>query len=518
MHLNRSIKEAQEYLALKTLQQFQHFQLHDGFKSTVMSQMGNKIYVPSETAKLFHASDDFVKIVMGPYGSGKSTMCCQHIVRQACLMPRWYQGRRKSKWLIVRNTSGELHSTTLPTWLLWFSELGDIKKRQKPLLTYEHTFNDGQGMVELDLIFIALDREEDIRKIKSFEATGAYINELSEVPQGALSHIKGRVNHRYPSLSSCAAPYWAGIIADTNPPDVDHWIYRQFELETLEGHTLFHQPPGLLKADTGWIRNPDADNANNLATDYYTKLAVGQSQDFVKVFCLGEYGTVSFGKLVYPEFNPDLHSVDQIEAIQGDPIHLGWDGGLTPACIVVQISARGQLRVLKEYVGEDIGIRTFAESVVLPALVLDFPYCKIGTSVFDPSGVARDDIMEEMSCIGELNSIGIKTEPGRTNHLEPRIGSIRYFLNRMIDGKPSFIINRKLCPVTFRGFVRDYCFKRISVAGEERYKEIPDKNHASHPHDALQYIGMEFAANRIVEEKQPIKHVDMQNPVFQWQN
>lgn len=519
LRLNRTLNNVEHQLGLKQLQQFQHFKLHDNYQSTVYSVNGNKVYIPSETAKKFHESDAFVKIVMGPYGSGKSTLCCQHIVRMACLMPKWHHGRRKSKWLIVRNTSGELHSTTLPTWLLWFSELGDIKKRQKPLLTYEHTFNDGLGIVELDLVFIALDREEDIRKIKSFEATGAYINELSEVPQGALSHIKGRVNHRYPSLSSCASPYWAGIIADTNPPDIDHWIYKTFELQKLEDHILYRQPPGLLKSDTGWIRNPDADNAINLAPDYYTKLAGGQTNDFIKVFCLGEYGTVSFGKLVYPEFNPDLHAVDHIEAIQGDPIHLGWDGGLTPACIVVQLSPRGQFRVLKEYIGEDIGIRTFAESVVLPGLARDFPYCKIGKSVFDPSGIARDDIMEEMSCIGELNSIGIKTEPARSNHLEPRIGAVRYFLNRMPDGKPAFLIAKLDCPVTFRGFVRDYVFKRISVAGEERYKEIPDKNHASHPHDGVQYIAMEFAANRIAEEKAPeASKVDMRNPVFQWVN
>lgn len=477
----------------------------------------DKIYVPSSTGSRFHADNTFVRLVIGPYGSGKTTMAIQDIVRRTCSMPAWYNGRRKARWAVVRNTSGELYSTTLQSWLAWFGELGDIHKRQKPLLTYEHTFNDGHGVVELELIFIALDREEDLRKIKSLEVTGCYINELSEVPQGTLSHFKGRVNHRYPSRSFCADPYWSGIIADTNPPDVDHWIYRDFELKALESYKIFHQPPGLLKVEDKWVQNKECDNAANMASDYYTKLAEGQTEDFVKVYCLGDYGSVGFGKKVYPEYNDDLHSKAGIQAIQGDPIHLGWDFGLTPTCVVVQFTPRGQLRVLKVYHAEDMGIRTFAKQIVLPAIARDFPYNKIGMSRADPSGIAGDEIMEELSCIGELNALGVETAPARTNDIEPRIGAVRYFLNTMVDGQPAFLIDRDQCQVLRRGFTKDYCYKRISVSGEERYKDAPHKNFSSHSQDALQYIAMELASERIVAEKTPKPQHDMWNPTFRWQ-
>lgn len=498
----------------RRLQDQQHIEFRE--KETLI-YAGNevKVYRPTPTGELFHASDSFVSLVMGPYGSGKSTLCCNYIVRQSCAMPAWYNGRRRARWGVVRNTSGELSSTTLQTWLQWFGQLGDIRKRQKPILTYEHTFNDGHGIVELELIFIALDREDDLRKIKSLELTGCYINELSEVPQGALSHLKGRVNHRYPSQAFCSEPYWSGIIADTNPPDVDHWIHNDFEKKSLDSYRIFKQPPGLLKNNDGkWVPNPNCDNAKNLAPDYYTKLAEGQTQDFIKVYCLGEYGSVGFGKLVYPEYNDDIHSVPRIDAIQGEPLHLGWDFGLTPACIVCQISSRGQLRVLKEYTAEDMGIRTFAKNIVIPSLQRDFPYCKIGISRGDPSGTAGDSIMEELSCIGELNSLGIDTSPARTNDLEPRIGAVRYYLNMMIDGQPAMIISREGCPLLRKGFIKDYCFRRLKVGGEERYKEEPHKNHASHPHDAAQYIFMEFAADRILSDKMPVNKVDMFNPVM----
>src|SRR3990167_8254115 len=148
----------------------------------------NRIYKPSITGAAFGKDDTFVQLVMGAYGSGKSTMCIHKIVEQACKMPKWHNNRRKSKWLIIRNTSGELQSTTLQTWLTWFGELGVIKKRQKPLLTYEHTFNDGHG-----------------------------------------------------------------IICDTNPPDEDHWIYKDFELNPTENYKIFHQPSGLKLNEDGTL-------------------------------------------------------------------------------------------------------------------------------------------------------------------------------------------------------------------------------------------------------------------------
>jgi hypothetical protein len=381
-------------------------------------------------------------------------------------------------------------------------------------MTYEHTFNDGRGVVELELLFIALDRPEDVRKIKSLELTGCYINELSEVPKAALAHMKGRVN-RYPSKAFCTEPYWSGIIADTNPPEDDHWIYKDFEEQSFEHHKLFKQPPGLIKHENKWVRNPNADNANHLPANYYEMLAEGQSQEFIKVFCLGEYGSVGFGKRVYPEFNPDFHAVESLTAIQGTELIVGWDFGLTPACVVLQLSPRGQLLILKEYVADGMGIRSFADSLVIPSIAKDFPYCKIGMSIADPAGNNRSEIIEEMSCIGELSSLGVPTRGARTNDIDPRLGSVRYFLNKLVDGKPGFVLDRRNCPTLFKGFVKDYVYARIAVSGEERYKDKPNKNMASHPMDALGYGCLEIASDRIMQDKMSDKKpVDMWNPVM----
>lgn len=504
-------------------QDIQHI-FFDKDETRIYASDKNRIYIPNPTGKLFHADSTFVQLIMGPYGSGKSTICINKIVEQAAKMPVWHHGRRRAKWLIIRNTSGELQSTTLQTWLLWFGELGDIKKRQKPLLTYEHTFNDGNGLIELELIFIALDRDEDIRKLKSIEATGAYINELSEVPQAVLHHLIGRVNHRYPSHLFCSDPYWSGIIADTNPPDEDHWIYKDFELNPTPNYKIFCQPSGLMINEDGsfskdkernYIANKDCDNYANLSPDYYVKLAEKRSEGFIKVYCAGKYGLVESGKRVYPEYNDDIHSAPKLDAIQGLPIHLGWDFGLTPACIVFQITARGQVRLLKEYVAEDMGIRTFAKNVVIPSIAVDFIYNKIGESEADPAGMAGDTIMEELSCIGELNELGIKTNAASTNDPDIRISSVRYFLNSMIDGHPAFLLSREGCPVARKGFINGYHFKRLSISGDERYHDKPNKNRFSHIHDGIQYGLMKFAADRVIDlKKKEASKIDMFNPVM----
>lgn len=504
-------------------QDIQHIYF-DKDETRIYASDKDRIYIPNPTGKLFHFDPTFVRLIMGPYGSGKSTICVNEIVRLACAMPRWHDNRRRSKGLIIRNTSGELQSTTLQTWLQWFGDLGVIKKRQKPLLTYEHTFNDGNGIIELELVFIALDRDEDIRKLKSIEATFAYINELSEVPQAVLHHLIGRVNHRYPSQSFCAEPYWSGIIADTNPPDEDHWINKDFEVNPTESYKIFNQPSGLIQNTDGsfskdkhgnYIANPECDNYHNLSSDYYVKLAEKRTEGFIKVYCGGKYGIVESGKRVYPEYNDDLHSVPRLEAIQGLPIHLCWDFGLTPACIVFQITPRGQAKILKEYIATDMGIRTLAKNVVIPDLPVSFVYNKVGESEGDPAGANGDQIMEELSCIGELNDLGIRTNPASTNDPEVRISSVRYFLNAMIDGQPAFVLSREGCPMLRKGFINGYVFKRLKVTGDERYKDKPDKNKFSHPHDALQYGLMKFASDRIIDNKQKDKSkIDMWNPVL----
>jgi hypothetical protein len=41
-----------------------------------------------------------------------------------------------------------------------------------------------------------------------------------------------------------------------------------------------------------------------------------------------------------------------------------------------------------------------------------------------------------------------------------------------------------------KGFNGGYHYKRVQVTGTERYRDVPEKNDFSHPHDALQYMAL----------------------------
>jgi hypothetical protein len=43
------------------------------------------------------------------------------------------------------------------------------------------------------------------------------------------------------------------------------------------------------------------------------------------------------------------------------------------------------------------------------------------------------------------------------------------------------------CKVLRKGFAGGYHYRRLKVAGDDRYQDQPNKNEFSHVHDALQY-------------------------------
>lgn len=403
-----------------------------------------------------------------------------------------HNGWRKARWAVIRNTYPELKSTTIKTWEHWVdSDLAPIKWDAPITATMKiKDCGDGNGL-ELEVIFIALDKASETGKLRSLELTGAWINEASEVPREVFDMVTQRVG-RFPAKSHGGGPIHPCIILDTNPPDDDHWYYKIAEEDTPDGWEFFAQPGGLIRVQEGndvWYEpNPEAENVFNLPQgyEYYLKMIGGKTDDWIKVFVLGQYGTTADGKPVYPEYNDKIHVADSdLEYNPLLPIYLGWDFGLTPACIIGQITAKGQLLILEEYVAEDMGIRQFASEVVKPALMTKYANPRRFISKGDPSGINRSQT-DERTCYQELLEIGIASEPTETNDFIPRRESVAFFLNRLSGGEPGFLLSPN-CRQLRKGFIGGYRYERLKVAGE-RYRDRPVKDRFSHPHDALQYL------------------------------
>ena len=462
---------------------------------------------PGKQAASFHKSNAFVRGLMGPVGSGKSSSCCMEIVYRA-LKQRPYATVRRSRWAVIRNTYPELKSTTIKTFQTWFPEGVATFKWDAPITATINIPNIGDGTrLELEVLFLALDKPSETGKLRSLELTGGWINECSEVPKEIFDMLTQRVG-RYPAKTK-GGPSWSGVILDTNPPDDDHWYYKLAEEDRPHNYEFFRQP-GALYIDQSkeglerYTPNPDGENIDNLPNgyNYYLNQLGGKAEDWVNIFILGNYGTTSDGKPVYPEFNDKIHvSPVDLEPIRGLPLILGWDFGLTPACVIMQQTPKGQVLILRELLSEGMGIRQFASDVVKPVLLNEFDGMS-RISVADPAGQIRAQT-DERTCLQELLECGIATEPANTNDWLPRRESVAYFLTRMIDGQPGFLLDPR-CRNLRRGFNGRYRYERLRTSGSARFKDRPVKDDMSHIQDALQYACLKLRSGVTTAKARPV--------------
>jgi hypothetical protein len=435
-------------------------------------------YRDAPTIKAFSESPAFVRGLMGPFGSGKSSGCVIEIIKRAQQQVPNEQGLRKTRWAVIRNTYGQLRDTTIKTFHEWLppEHFGEWRATDKD---YHITAIPG---CEIEVMFRALDRPDHIRNLLSLELTGAWVNEAREVPWSIIDALQGRVG-RYPKKSDGGAT-WFGIIMDTNPPDDMSGWYRYFEEARPDNAAIFKQPSGL--AD-------NAENMGNLPPNYYTNLAQGKDSEFVKVYIGGEYGFIIEGRPVYPEYSDSIHC-KPCSPITGKPIRRGWDFGLTPACTFSQMLPSGVWIVFDEMTSDSMGIERFSEDV-LRHCAQDYQghtFDDFG----DPAGAQRAQT-DEKTCFQILKAKGINIMPGEQTEAI-RIESIKKPLNTMISGKPGFQIDPK-CKLLRRGFMGGYRYQRMQTSAE-KYHEKPEKNAYSHPHDALQYDATKLFAGGLTRK------------------
>lgn len=297
-----------------------------------MGQVNEKkiTYVALPTLAQFHVDNAFVRGVQGPVGSGKSVGCCMEIIRRACDQ-KAHDGVRRSRWVAIRNSYPQLRTTTIKTWAEWMPETTAPITYTAPITCrLRRPLPDGT-QVDMELFFLSLDSADDVKKLLSMELTGGWLNEAREIPKAVLDMLTGRVG-RYPPKSQ-GGPTWSGIIMDTNPPDTRGWWYRMAEIEKPDGWRFYKQPPALLRGKDGkYIPNPKAENVENqpLGYDYWLRQIAGKDPEWIKVYVMGEYGSIFDGKPVYENIYSDSRhcSKDSLGIYKGLPLRLGWDFGL----------------------------------------------------------------------------------------------------------------------------------------------------------------------------------------------
>lgn len=162
------------------------------------------------------------------------------------------------------------------------------------------------------------------------------------------------------------------------------------------------------------------------------------------------------------------------------------DFGLTPAAIIGQITAFGQLRILDEVVATGMGIERFIDEQLSP--LLTSRYANMEFTIWgDPAGVGRSQA-DETTCFEVLSNKGMPAEPAHTNNLMARLEGVRWWMSRLVGkGQPALLISPH-CRVIIKAYETGYQYKQLNVAGATKYTDQPDKNQYSHPADASQYL------------------------------
>lgn len=475
-------------------------------------------------------SKAYVRVLAGPIGGGKSVCCTHELLRWATEQQPNANGERKTRFLICRNTADQLRSTTCKTVFDWLPPgSAGVWKATEKTFYIDAALPDGT-FVKSEWQFIALDTPDDVRKALSLEATGLWGNECRELHPDVVDGLLMRVN-RYPSMKDGGATR-AGAIFDTNMPGDDTWWQEKMD-NPPSNWEVFIQPPGVLPLEEYRLRfggephddriavdrdgdmygvNPESDNYDNLAKDYYTNTLEGKTKDFIDVYLRCKFGRSLSGKPVFQSFDTDMHvSREELRPIPGAPVIIGVDAGLSPAASVCQVTHDGRLIVHDALISESMGALRFIREKLKPLMANKFSGYRVQI-IIDPAAYQRAQTDER--CVADMfKQEGFQVKPARTNSISARLSAVENYLTRIVDGKAGLLVNKTAQPliVAMRG---KYAYK-VNTKGET--SESPEK---THPHsdiaDSLQYaclhadsgfLGAPIGSGRREVKPAPVKFV-----------
>lgn len=455
----------------------------------------------SVTSTAFMRCNARMRVLLGPFRSGKSVTSMVEIVRRAMEQKPGKDGVRRSRWAVIRNTVPQLRDTTMKTWFDWFPD-GSCGWWKETGKTFYLEFGD----VKAEVMFRALDDEADVKNLLSLELTGAYINESREIPRAIVEGLDARIN-QYPKMADGGAT-WAGIWADTNPPEEGSYWHSMIEKKDPDAPTqdrgndwiVFKQPGGMRRCQegepfetvmrNGWkiTSNEKADNIENLPRGYYPQLARDKSDEYIKVYIMGLYGQSKAGKPVHPLYDDDYHvSKDILVPNKHLLLVVSADFGLTPAMVLKQQDLYGRILNLDEIVTEGMGLQRAINERLKPLLRNKYQEYNVRVTG-DPSG-ATGAQTDEKSCVDIFKMCGFRNVKfAYSNNPIHRTGATDFFLAKRTEMGPAYLISPHLAYLR-RGMKGGYHYK-TSKAGVTS-TEV-DKNMSSHICEAGQYGDMYY--------------------------
>lgn len=462
----------------------------------------------------FAKSAAYIKVVIGPAGSAKTSGLIALLLWMAMQQHPGHDGVRRVRTAVIRQSYQQLAKNTLTSIRTILGGVMGVTDGKPPTGFASIPLPDGTTL-EWELVFYALEAPNAMTDALGAEFTNALFDEVSSMQDEEL--VKTFISRmgRYPS--EILGPRNMEIVralGATNGPLKAHWLYEWFmgkhdELFTAIGKEigrpyfeLFMQPEALVQLPDGsYAPNPKAENVKNLpgGFGYYFAQLARSAQD-ITAYVMGRFADLAAGKVVYPTFRPEYHVVKRESFMQrwggAGRLLLSFDFGRTPVCLVAVERSGGGLVVIDEFMAEDVAISTLWDNVCLPALRDKYPRCLYGMDGYvtgDPAGADRSQAVE-LSPYEVLHERNVAVEfPGdnRKDVLQPRIDAVRDRLSRLdgVIGEPMLQITDN-CKYLIESLSSTYVYEEITGA-KGRYSETPTKTHkhwASDLANALEYL------------------------------
>jgi len=369
-----------------------------------------------------------------------------------------------AKWVMLRDTFENLQKTTMDSFFTWFPPgvFGTYHATKK-----EWTW--AEGVASGKVYFMGMDAPDDASKLLSLEIAGAAFDEPAPAAGsgGIAEHVfdLATTSLRQPEMN------WYGLKLAENNPDESHWTYKKFVDPGIEGFKLW-QPVS-------------PENLKNLPENYYENMrkTLAHRPDLVRRFVDGEFGFQQDGISVTPQWSDKLHLATGLVAMPRLPLHLLWDFGLNPTCIITQKTPMGQWLVLESAVGEGIGVAELIGDVIKPILADRYRGHELA-HIGDPNGNMREQSEAARSAVKLLKrELGGTWRSGPVSFRERR-DPLQSVLSRTVAGQGVVRVDRRRAREVWYALRVGWHYHQARtgvVSGE------PQKNIHSHPGDAMGY-------------------------------